>query len=311
MSFVDHIAPQIRHTAEISTIQLNVGKICNLACAHCHVQAGPNRTETMSEEVLRGVLDAIKAHKFHTLDVTGGAPEMNAHFRRLIDEASKIVPHIIVRSNLVILLQNGYEDLPKFYADRGVEIVASLPCYTQENVDAQRGRGVYERSIEALKRLNALGYGEGGALKLNLVYNPGGAFLPGDQKELEADYKRELAQRHGIKFDNLFTITNVPIGRFKKALEKSGELEPYMRLLEENFNAAAAQNIMCRSQISVGYDGALYDCDFNQMEGLKACGAKDIFELARVKDLGRQIAFRDYCYACTAGAGSSCGGALA
>lgn len=311
MNFTERIAPQIKHTDKISTIQVNLGKICNLACSHCHVEAGPKRTETMSKETLQAVLEAISAHKFSTLDVTGGAPEMNAHFRWFIDEAAKITPHIIVRTNLTILLENGYEDLPKFYADHGVELVASLPCYTEENVDKMRGRGVFDGSIEALKRLNALGYGKGGNLVLNLVYNPGGAFLPGDQAGLEADYKRELKSAFGVKFDHLFTITNVPIGRFRRSLEKSGKFEPYMQLLEANFNPNAAQNIMCRAQISVGYDGALYDCDFNQMEGLKAHGAKDIFELAKSGELGRQIVFRDYCYACTAGAGSSCCGALA
>lgn len=311
MTFQDRIEPCFKHTDKISTIQINVGKICNLACSHCHVEAGPKRTETMSKEVLEAVLDAIKKHKFSTLDITGGAPEMNAHFRWFVEQAAKIAPHIIVRTNLTILLEKGYEDLPKFYADHGVELVASLPCYTEENVDGMRGRGVFHDSIEALKKLNALGYGKGGNLVLNLVYNPGGAFLPGDQAGLEADYKRELKEAFGVEFDHLFTITNVPIGRFRRSLEKSGKFEPYMTLLEENYNPCAAQNIMCRTQISVGYDGSLYDCDFNQMQSLKARGVKDIFELVKSENLGREIVFRDYCYACTAGAGSSCGGALA
>ncbi|WP_298789021.1 arsenosugar biosynthesis radical SAM (seleno)protein ArsS [uncultured Campylobacter sp.] len=311
MSFIERLAPEIRKTGEISTIQINVGKICNLACSHCHVQAGPKRTETMSRVVMEAVLEAIRTHKFQTLDITGGAPEMNENFRWLVSEATKILPHIIVRTNLTILLEKGYEDLIKFYADHGVELVASLPCYTQENVDAQRGHGTFEASIEALKRLNAAGYGRGGNLKLNLVYNPGGAFLPGAQAQLEADYKRELKQNFGIEFDHLFTITNVPMGRFAKSLEKSGELAGYMKLLRDNFNPCAAPNMMCRFQISVGYDGKIYDCDFNQMQALAANGPKDIFEIIKAKELGRQIVFRDYCYACTAGAGSSCGGALA
>lgn len=309
MKFTERIAPEFKRTSEITTLQINVGKICNLACHHCHVGASPNRTETMSREVAQAVVEALKRYKFSTLDITGGAPEMNANFRWLVSEAVKIVPRVIVRTNLVILLEKGYEDLPKFYADKGVELVASLPCYTKENTDKMRGNGVFEGSIKVLKILNALGYGKN--LSLNLVYNPGGAFLPGDQAGLEKDYKRELKEGFGVEFSHLFTITNLPIGRFKTALQNHGELESYMSLLEANFNPCAAQNIMCRSQISVAYDGSLYDCDFNQMLDLKANGVHDIFELALTQDLSREIVFRDYCYACTAGAGSSCGGAIA
>lgn len=311
MKFEDKIKPSLKRTSEITTLQVNLGKICNLACSHCHVQASPKRTESMDEHTIKAVLEALRAHKFHTLDVTGGAPEMNAHFKRLVSEARKMVPHIIVRTNLTILDEAGYEDFIDFYVANAVEIVASLPCYTKENTDKMRGNGVFERSIKILKALNSAGYAKKANLVLNLVYNPLGAFLPGDQKELENDYKKQLKEGYGVEFNSLFTISNVPIGRFKTSLEKNGELERYMKLLKDNYNPLAAQNIMCRSQISVGYDGAIYDCDFNQMEGLKANGARDIFEFAQLKDTAREIVFKDYCYACTAGAGSSCGGALA
>jgi len=309
MKFSDRIHNEtFKQTAKLKTLQVNLGKICNLACQHCHVEASPKRTETMSLEVMQIILHVLKKHSFQTLDVTGGAPEMNEHFEWFINEASKIVKHIIVRTNLVILQEKPYSHLAEFYAQHHINLVASLPCYTEENVDKMRGRGVYEDSIAVIKRLNALGYGTNPKLVLDFVYNPGGAFLPGDQKELEADYKRVLNESEGIVFNHLFTITNAPIGRFYASLEHNNERERYQNLLESHFNAATLENMMCRSQISVGYDGQLYDCDFNQMLGLNIQGARFIGEMLHEDDHKRPIVFGEHCYACTAGAGSSCCG---
>lgn len=297
-----------KHTNELTTLQINLGKICNLACQHCHVEASPKRTETMSLDVMQTILDVLGKSTFTTLDITGGAPEMHAHFEWFIHEASNSVPHIIVRTNLVILQEEAYAHLVDFYADHHIKLVASLPCYTQDNVDKMRGNGVYEASIKAIKRLNALGYGTNPKLQLDFVYNPGGAFLPGNQKALEADYKRILKEHEGIVFNHLFTITNMPIGRYKTALHASGKLASYQRLLESHFNAATLEHMMCRNQVSVGYDGLLYDCDFNQMLGLSAHGAKHIQELLEPHQSPRAIVFGEHCYACTAGEGSSCCG---
>jgi len=309
MKFSDRIHNEtFKETAKLKTLQVNLGKICNLACQHCHVEAGPKRTETMSLEVMKTILEVLKKHSFSTLDITGGAPEMHEHFEWFVSEASHIVEHIIVRTNLVILQEKPYTHLTHFYAQHRINLVASLPCYTQDNVDKMRGRGVYEDSIAVIKRLNSLGYGSDAHLVLDFVYNPGGAFLPGNQQGLEADYKRVLKQSEGIVFNHLFTITNAPIGRFYASLKQNNEHERYQTLLESHFNAATLENMMCRSQISVGYDGQLYDCDFNQMLGLNIQGARYIDELLHEDEHKRPIVFGEHCYACTAGAGSSCCG---
>jgi radical SAM/Cys-rich protein len=297
---------------EITTVQVNVGKICNQACQHCHVEAGPKRTESMSLQTAERVLSLLKSSRsVNAVDITGGAPELNPHFRRLVAGSRDQGLHVIDRCNLTILLEPGFEDLPMFFAGHRVEVTASLPCYTRDNVDAQRGRGVFEKSIEALQLLNQLGYGIDPRLALNLVYNPLGASLPPPQEALEADYKRQLQENFGIRFNRLFTITNMPIKRFADALLRTGQQETYMKLLFDRFNAAALEHLMCRSLVSIGWDGQLYDCDFNQMLDMPVSNPVtiwdiDSFDAARFKP----IATAHHCFGCTAGAGSSCGGAL-
>ena len=302
-------------TAEgVSVFQVNMGSVCNQACRHCHVSAGPDRVEAMSESVADECLSLIEANQFAVVDITGGAPEMNPSFRRFVSMAAVSGSHVKTRTNLTVLLGEGFEDLPSFLADNKVEIVASLPYYLKEIVDRQRGAGVFERSIEAIKRLNAAGYGvDGSGLELNLVYNPCGAYLPPGQRSIEADFRRELAKRHGVVFTGLFTITNMPVGRFKDFLESSGNLTRYMDRLIGLFNPDAARNVMCRTTVSVGYDGSLYDCDFNQMMGLKCgFGAPDHISRFDVSALGkRRIVTGEHCFGCTAGPGSSCTGAVA
>lgn len=300
--------------ASVEALQVNVGKLCNQTCSHCHVDAGPTRTEIMTRETVDAVLDVLRRYpSIRTVDITGGAPEMNPHFEYLVEHCRNLDRHVIDRCNLTVFFVRGRERLPEFLRDHEVEIVASLPCYLEENVDAQRGKGVYGRSIEALKRLNGLGYGlRGSGLVLNLVYNPVGPKLPPAQSELEADYKVELRRRFGIEFNRLFTITNMPISRFLEDLRRSGEHERYMHLLTANFNLAAARRVMCQNLVSVGWDGVLYDCDFNQMLELPLHSdlprtIKD-FDLAALEC--RRIVTRDHCFGCTAGAGSSCGGAV-
>jgi radical SAM/Cys-rich protein len=267
----------------------------------------------MDAETVDACIAALAGSDIPTIDLTGGAPELNPHFRRLVEESVKLGRHVMVRCNLTVFFEPGNEDLPRFYADRGVEVIASMPCYTQENVDAQRGEGVFEKSIRALKLLNDVGYGKPGTgLVLNLVYNPGGASLPGSQSELEADYKRELGDAYGVAFHNLFTITNMPIGRFREYLGRSDLYDSYMTELIDAYNPAAAGAVMCRNTVSVGWRGGLYDCDFNQMLALK-CGdgaPTDIrdFDIDRLRS--RRIVTGLHCYGCTAGAGSSCGGAV-
>lgn len=298
--------------AGINTLQVNVGRICNQACRHCHVEAGPMRTEVMSRETMELCLEILGNSDVLTVDITGGAPEMNPNFRWFVEECRRLDRHVMVRSNLTILTEPGYEDMPDFFAGNSVEVIASLPYYLEQNTDSQRGRGVFAKSIEALKRLNSLGYGkEGSGLILNLVFNPGGAFFPPSQKALEEDYKREMQKRYGISFNSLYTITNLPIGRFLSYLTTSGNFERYMGKLVSSYNPSAAAGVMCRSLISVGWDGTLYDCDFNQMLGMAVNhGApshlKD-FDLSKLSS--RQIVTGIHCYGCTAGAGSSCGGA--
>ena len=310
MIFVERINDSYKRTADIHTLQVNVGKECNITCTHCHVNAGPGRTENMTKETVDMVLAALREFGFKVLDITGGEPSMNPHFKYLIENARDLVNTIIVRTNLVILNEEGYENFIDFYVKNKVQLIASLPCYTMENTDAMRGEGTFSGSIEVLKKLNEAGYGREKGLELNLVYNPGGAFLPGGQQGLENDYKRMLGENYDLEFNHLFTITNLPIGRFAQELKRSDKLDQYIRLLEDNYNDEAAKNIMCRSQVSVGYDGLLYDCDFNQMLNMKAKGSKTINELLERETLDREIVLGNHCYGCTAGAGSSCGGAL-
>jgi len=288
---------------------MNLGKLCNQACAHCHVDAGPTRQEIMTRATMEQCLEAIRGTSVKTVDITGGAPEMVPHFRWLVSEVRKLGCDVIVRCNLTILVANPtYFDLPYFYAEKDVHVIASLPCYGEENTDEQRGDGVYARSIAALKRLNAVGYGrEGSNRKLDLVYNPVGAFLPGPQEKLERDFKRELATRHGIQFHRLLAITNMPIARFRDALEKSGEYETYLEKLAQAFNPAAARGVMCRNTLSVSWDGYLYDCDFNQMLDMKIGHLSDLDWEALSS---RAIRLGRHCFGCTAGAGSSCTGEI-
>jgi radical SAM/Cys-rich protein len=310
MNFVERINDSYKRTADVQTLQVNVGKKCNITCTHCHVNAGPGRTESMIKETMDTVLGTLRKFDFKVLDITGGEPTMNPHFKYLIENARNMVDTIIVRTNLVILNEEGYEDYIDFYVKNKVQLIASLPCYTKENTDAMRGDGTFSACIEVLKKLNGAGYGREKGLELNLVYNPGGASLPGSQQGLENDYKRMLGENYDLEFNHLFTITNIPIGRFAQDLKNKNLLEKYETLLEDNYNDEAAKNIMCRSQVSVGYDGQLYDCDFNQMINMKAKGSKTIQELLEKETLDREILFGNHCYGCTAGAGSSCGGAL-
>lgn len=293
----------------LGVMQANIGKKCNLACKHCHIEAGPDRTELMSGDVMRACLDAFEKQGFKTLDITGGAPELNPDFQWFVREAAGRSIHVIVRTNLAILSDGAFESLPEFYARNKAELAGSLPYYTERDTDRQRGEGVFAASIAGLRRLNGLGYGSDPELVLNLVYNPGGAFLPPNQNSLAVEYRKKLSGLYGITFNNLYTIANNPIGRFGDFLERSGNLAGYMNRLVSAFNPAAVENMMCRNQISVDWDGTLYDCDFNLALGLKAGIPSRIQDLPEMR--GRRIAFGNHCYACTAGAGSSCGGATA
>jgi radical SAM/Cys-rich protein len=299
---------------EVEIFQVNVGKMCNQVCKHCHVDAGPDRKEIMTRETMQQCLDAlIDNTSLKTVDLTGGAPEMNPDFRWFVEEITKLQRHVIVRCNLTIILANKkYHDLPEFFAHHGVEVVSSLPFYTQDRTDRQRGDGVFEDSIKALQMLNEVGYGiEGSGLILNLVYNPAGAFLPPAQDVLEKEFKDALMKDFGIQFNSLFAITNLPISRYLDYLLQSGNYEKYMEKLVNAFNPVAASNVMCRNTISIGWDGFLYDCDFNQMLDLKvATSAKHISAFNRDELNKRPIIIGQHCYGCTAGAGSSCGGAV-
>jgi radical SAM/Cys-rich protein len=306
--------PAIRRE-RLETLQVNLGYRCNQQCVHCHVNAGPNRTEQMSAETVGQVVEVQKAGRVSCLDLTGGAPELHPQFRRLVETARGLGARVIDRCNLTILEEPGQEDLAAFLAAQGVEIVASLPCYLEENVDRQRGKGVFDRSVGALRRLNALGYGlEGSDLSLSLVYNPQGPTLPPPQCALEADYRRHLLDHYGVSFTRLLTLTNMPIQRFGSLLLSKGQFEPYVRLLKASHQDANLDQVMCRSLVSVDWQGFLYDCDFNQMLGIPLRGAKA--QRRHVTDLladdltGTPIAVADHCYGCTAGQGSSCGGAL-
>jgi radical SAM/Cys-rich protein len=299
----------------LDTLQVNVGKLCNQTCTHCHVDAGPTRTESMTRVTVDAVLGVVRRHpELRTVDITGGAPEMNPHFEYLVEQCRAMGRHVMDRCNLTVFFVRDKQHLPKFLADHQVEVIASLPCYLEENVDQQRGKGVYGRSIEALRLLNALGYGhEGTGLTLNLVYNPLGPKLPPPQADLEADYRDELAKRFGIRFNRLYTMTNMPISRFLDDLHRAGQYEVYMETLITSFSPASVDGLMCRNLISVNWDGRLSDCDFNQMLDLPVEGAapQNIheFDLARLSR--RRVMTGMHCYGCTAGAGSSCGGAIA
>lgn len=288
-------------------MQVNVGRICNLACKHCHVSAGPDRREVISRDILEKCLEAFKKYKFKIMDITGGAPEMVADFEWFVRESSKIAQKVIVRTNLVILLSEKYKHLPEFYKENSVNVVCSLPFYTKKNTDRQRGDGVFEKSIKVLKILNSLGYGKD--LELDLVYNPAGAFLPPSQSEMENLYREKLYTDFGIVFNNLYAITNNPIGRFGDFLDNTDNLKSYMETLYGSFNISTVENMMCRNQISVSWDGAIYDCDFNQAVDICAEDNITIDDICENGPLVRKIKTGKHCYACTAGAGSSCGGA--
>jgi len=315
--------PLLEHTdfpplkrGRLEILQVNLGYRCNQSCLHCHVNAGPTRTEQMSRETIDDMLAFLQDSGIRVLDVTGGAPEMHEDFTRLVKAARGLDIHVIDRCNLTILNEPGFEDMAEFLAHQQVEIVASLPCYLEENVESQRGKGVYQSSITALRKLNALGYGQqqDSGLILNLMYNPAGAVLPPPQQQLEADYKRELADRAGVEFNQLYVLANMPIQRFGSTLISKGQFDSYMKLLKSAHQDANLDTVMCRSLISVDWQGYVYDCDFNQMLDLPLePGARPRMQLRDVQALeleGRSIAIADHCYGCTAGQGSSCGGSL-
>ncbi len=297
----------------ITVFQINVGKLCNQTCQHCHVDAGPDRKEIMTRETAELCVRALARTQIPTVDITGGAPELNPNFRWLVEQGRALGRHVIDRSNLTVLLLPAQADLAEFLAQHQVEIIASLPYFRAAQTDAQRGLGVFDKSIEALRKLNALGYGrEGSGLPLNLIYNPVGAFLPPRQESIEAQFKRQLERGHDIVFNHLYTITNMPISRFLEFLLQTGNYEGYMERLANAFNPAAAAGVMCRYTISIGWDGTLYDCDFNQMLDLPAdCGApRHIRDFDAAMLDRRRIVTGNHCYGCTAGAGSSCGGTI-
>lgn len=299
--------------AVVDTLQVNVGKLCNQACKHCHVDASPARTEIMTRAVVDQVIDAVRKFRFQTVDITGGAPELNPSFRYLVSSVRALGSHVIVRHNLTVMFEPEQHDLPEFFRSQSVEVVSSLPYFLEQQTDAQRGRGVFEKSIEALHRLNEAGYGiENSGLILNLVYNPVGAFLPPPQESIEADFKRELRTRYGIYFNQLFTITNMPIKRFLDYLRRSGNEERYMRRLVEAFNPGTVAGLMCRNLVSVDWTGRLYDCDFNQMLELPVAAElpQTIAAFDPEKFASRRIVTGPHCFGCTAGSGSSCGGAV-
>jgi radical SAM/Cys-rich protein len=299
----------------VEILQLNLGKLCNITCVHCHVNAGPKRREIITRETIDRILDWLIGKEIQTVDLTGGAPEMIPDFRYLVERLKRMqqVETIIDRCNLTILLERGYEWLADFLAAHRIKVVASMPCYEAANVDAQRGDGAFDASIRALQLLNRLGYGRKDDLQLDLVYNPNGAFLAPDQTELEADYKRELKHHFDIDFHRLYTITNMPIGRFASWLRHNGKLETYMQLLLDAFNPASVAGLMCHNTLSVGWRGEVYDCDFNQQLGMQWKTAKPVFlwdvDLDRIRN--HPIALGDHCFGCAAGQGSSCSGALA
>lgn len=314
-SFKDRLQavnPEYETFAGLHTLQVNLGNLCNLHCTHCHVGASRRGTEIMGKDVMEQIVTYLKRHPDLTLDITGGCPEMNPNFRFFVEQTQGLVPRRMLRSNLAIMAEQGWQWLPEFCRSHELTVIGSLPCYREENVDQQRGKGVYHQCMQVLKRLNALGYGK--EVELDLVYNPGGDFVPGKQQGLEAAYKKELSAHHGITFNHLFTITNAPIGRFREHLEDSGSYADYLRMLAGRFNPEAAGNIMCRSLINVDWQGKIYNCDFNQALNmpLTADDGSEI-TIAELDDdnmNGKTILLSQHCYCCTAGEGSSCTGAL-
>ncbi len=306
------VNPEYETFANLQTLQVNLGNLCNLHCTHCHVNASSCGEEVMDTEVMEQIAGFLTSHSNLTLDITGGCPEMNPNFRYFIEQTEGLAPRRMLRSNLAIMAEQGWEWLPEFCRTNELTIIGSLPCYLEENVDRQRGNGVYQKSIQVLKTLNALGYGT--ELELNLVYNPGGDFVPGRQRELEEAYKTELSSRHEITFNHLFTITNAPIGRFREHLEANGTYAEYLRLLAGRFNPEAAGSIMCRTLISVDWQGKIYNCDFNQALGMQVTADDEseitISKLGDGAMNGKKIRLSHHCYCCTAGEGSSCTGAL-
>lgn len=308
------VDPKLPRFRELRTLQVNLGNKCNQSCTHCHVQAGPDGTKMMPKAVMRKIIHFLQDYPGLCVDITGGCPELNPDFRFFAEGVSRYACRVTVRTNMTVFFEPGMDWIPAWYKQQQVVLIASLPCYTQENVDRQRGASVFEKSVAALKRLNELGYGYDEGPELDLVYNPGGDFLPEPQEQLEADYKSELGRKYGIRFNKLFTITNIPIGRFKEFLETNGRLTEYLQLLVENFNPAAAENLMCRSLISVDYRGLLYNCDFNQALDLPIIDSEGtavtIEQLDAVLSEGLEIITGEHCFCCTAGAGSSCTGSL-
>lgn len=311
---VEEIDPGLLRFSRLETLQVNLGNRCNLSCRHCHVQASPSGKKIMTKDVMEGVIGFLGSHEGVTADITGGCPELNPDFKFFIEEVCRLCRRVMIRTNLSIFFEPGMEWTAGWYRDHNVAVIGSLPCYTRENVDRQRGTGVFDKSIRAIKMLNEMGYGKDDGLELDLVYNPGGDFLPAPQMQLETDYKVRLFEDHGVVFNKLFTITNAPIGRFRQFLESSGKLQSYMRLLEDNFNRQAVKNIMCRTLLSVDYKGIIYNCDFNQALGLPITDAEG--EIVRIERLDSvlssdmEIVTGDHCFSCTAGDGSSCTGAL-
>jgi radical SAM/Cys-rich protein len=310
----EHRFPDIQREA-LKTLQVNLGYRCNQQCLHCHVNAGPNRSEVMDAAIIDSILETLASRDICNLDITGGAPELHERFRYLVSEARNLGVHVMDRCNLTILEEPGYEDLAAFLAEQQVEVVASLPCYIEANVDAQRGKGSYIKSISALKRLNALGYGIGDSgLRLNLVYNPQGPSLPPAQCQLEQDYRRHLVEEYGIHFTALYTLTNMPIQRFGSMLLSTGDFEPYMQLLQSAHQPDNLANVMCRQLVSVDWQGYLYDCDFNQMLELPMQNEqgqrRHLRDLLTMELTGDAVSVAGHCFGCTAGQGSSCGGAL-
>jgi radical SAM/Cys-rich protein len=304
--------PALRRSS-LETLQVNLGYLCNQQCLHCHVDASPRRTEIMDRETIDAVIEFIKQQNIKTLDLTGGAPEMNPDYSYLVASARELNVRVINRCNLTILEEDGYEWLPEFFVEQNVELVASMPCYLQENVDRQRGSGVFDDSIKGLKKLNAVGYGKSEALKLDLVFNPQGPNLPPSQSELEQAYKKELLDKYGIEFNQLLTITNMPIKRFGSTLLSKGEFNNYMKLLKQSYKNENLASVMCRTLLSVDWKGYVYDCDFNQMLKLRSNfngGKVHLNDLMTFDFNDQSIVVMDHCYGCTAGQGSSCGGAL-
>ena len=313
-SFAARVTPDCAESGEaLDIMQINVGRRCNLVCKHCHVGAGPTRTEAMSRETMEQCLDVFVSRGFKTLDITGGAPEMNPHFEWFITEAAHRNIDLMIRSNLVILAEEGYRHLPELYARIGATVIASLPHYIPKAMERQRGAETFTPVIAMMQHLNDLGYGKGAGLELDLVFNPAGAFFPPEQGALEKEYKQHLTEEYAITFDHLFAITNNPLGRFGEFLQRSGNLEGYMAKLISAFNGATVAGIMCRNQMSIGWDGTVYDCDFNQAAGLETVPRRTIADYVAdpTLPLKRPIRFGNHCYACCAGSGSSCGGATA